>query len=68
MQALRDFYVARIEKGMWADDGPSHPGTKDRRDHFHLEERREFRPQQFHPASSSSLSGEEGFPSKDSLG
>ena len=52
-----------------ADDGPSHPGTKDCHHHFnHLEERSKFRPPTVASASRLSLSGEEGFPSRDFLG
>ena len=51
-------------EGDAADDGASHSGTKDCRDHLNdMEERSEFRPQTFASASSLSISGEAGFPS-----
>ena len=56
--------MALVEKGMRPDDGPSHPGTKDCRDHFNdLEERSKFRRPTIASASSLSVSGKEAFPS-----
>ena len=66
---LHDFYAGSDCQRDAADDGPSHPGTKDCHDHFnHVEERSEFRPPTLASASRLSLSGEEGFPSQDFLG
>jgi len=45
-----------------ADDGPSHPGTKDCRDHInHLEKGGKFRRQTIASASSLSVSGKRPF-------
>ena len=59
---LYDFYVALLEKGMRPDDGASHLGQKDCRDHLNdLEERSKFRRQKIASASRLSISGSRPF-------
>jgi len=61
--ALRFLFCSGRERDA-ADDGASHPGTKDGRHYIdHLEERSEFRRQTIESANSLSVSQNEAFPS-----
>jgi hypothetical protein len=59
---LRDFYMARVEKGIRPDHGASDPGTQDSRHHLNdVEERSAFRSTKFASTKAATDLGQRSF-------